>query len=244
MDALDPKQSPNITIAQPKQSKSKKNLWESVKGIFTKTQEEPQPQSTPTPQPKKYANYTTPKIYPESLGVRKRVHESVHTVYRNHKQFLDIDDFTNFLKETRPIPQTLKDFQKILSANASYLSQRNYQGKTPFSIAVEFNNIEAVQYILEELLHYIDQYQEKHHQMVLFKAIENKNFRIVELLMQPGFIVYGEQYKMLNERGKNAAEYALEVYRNALPEHKFAAWNIAYFIIPDLPARPADYKTS
>jgi ankyrin repeat protein len=229
MEALDPK-SPAAASGTLKQTKSRKNIWASVKNIFTKTPENP---------PKKYANYKTPKLLPENnLNLFKRLPESHHVVYRDHKQFLEIDDFTKFIRETRPKPQTLNDFQKILNANASYLNQKDSHGKTPLRVAVESNNEEAVEFFLSDLLHYLDPYHEKHTQLVLFKAIENKNFRIIELMIQPGFIVYGEQLKMRNEKGKNAAEFALEQYKKAPPEHKTAAWGIAYFVVPDLPAYP------
>lgn len=230
MEALDP-QTPTTQKATHNPSKSKKNLWDTVKGVFTKKPEEP-----PI---KKYTHYKSPKIYPEmGVNIQKRIPESHHVVYRDHKQFLEIDDFTDFLKTTQPKPQTLNDFKKILSANAMYLSQRDSHGKTPLRVAAESNNADAVEFFLSELIHYIDQFQEKHHQQVLFKAIENVNFRMIELMMHPGFIVYGEQLKMRNEKGKNAAEYALEQYRKAKPDKKQAAWSIAYVVVPDLPVYP------
>lgn len=237
MEALDPKTSPGITNHPVKETRSKKNLWEIVKSIFT---EEP-----PSALPKKdYSNYKTEKLLPENtFDIKKRIPESQHVVYRDHKKFETIDEFHEFLRSTKPIPQTVGKFQEILKSNASYLLQRDRHSKTSLWVAVESNNEKAVEFFLNDLLHFIDPYHEIHTQRVLFKAIENKNVRILELMLQPGFIVYGEQFNMINEKGRNAAEYAVEQYKKAPPEQKRAAWKVVYVLLPDATIDPPDFSS-
>jgi len=237
MEALDPKSSPRVPNHTVKETKLK-NFWHAVKSIFAK-------EPAPPPVPKKdYSNYRTEKIFPQYVfDIQKRIPESQHVVYRHHEKFENIDDFNQFLRTTKPIHQTVSKFHEILKKNASYLLQRDHLGKTSLRIAVEANNEIAVEFFISNLRHYIDIYHELYTQLVLFKAIDNKNLRMIKLMLQPEFIIDGEQFKMTNEKGRNAVGYAIEEYKKAPPDQKRTAWNIVYVLLPDATINPPVFSS-